>query len=225
MYNILNINLKELLMKLFIVLILSTILTSCAGSVGDTTGATGPQGPPAASPPSPDAVQAELAIVNAQRQFVGQEALVPGLDCSLYTVPNTTTAIVGAVLTNIGSFDYLGTFNVPNQSVSLGMPVLPSTLRPVLQTWYIMKCTGTLIMGSPAWHSFSLSSDDGSNLYINGSLVIANDGLHAVQTVSAVKSLAQGSYTIELDYLQGGGAEALILDMDGALLPSENLYH
>jgi len=80
-------------------------------------------------------------------------------------------------------------------------------------------------MGNPAWHSFCLASDDGSNLYINGGLLLANDGLHGVKNVCAVKSLAQGSYSIELDYFQGAGNESLILNMDGALLPSENLYH
>jgi hypothetical protein len=210
-------------MKLIIVLLLSTVLSACAGSKGNQ-GPAGPSAPPVTPTPL-DAIQTELAIVNAQRQFVGQEPLVPGLDCTIYTVPTTTTAIVGASLTTLGSFAYLGTFDVPNESVTAGLTVFPDTLRPVVQTWYVMKCTGTLIMGTPDWHSFCVASDDGSNLYINGSLLVANDGLHGVANVCAVKSLAQGSYSIELDYLQGGGSEALILNMDGALLPSENLYH
>jgi PA14 domain len=208
-------------MKVIISVLVLLSLTSCEGYKEDSFYVSSPVTPIVA----PDAIQVELNILNAQRQFVGQELLQPGLDCTLYTVPQTTIAIIGATLTNLGSFAYQGVFNVPNQSVSVGLPILPKTLQSVFQTWYVMKCTGTLVMGVPGWHSFSLSSDDGSNLYISGALVINNDGLHGMQTVSAVKSLTQGGYSIELDYLQGGGNEALILDMDGALLPAENLYH
>jgi hypothetical protein len=40
-----------------------------------------------------------------------------------------------------------------------------------------------------------------------------------------VKLLQPGIYSFELDYFQGSGNEALTLNMDGAILPSANLYH
>jgi hypothetical protein len=74
-------------------------------------------------------------------------------------------------------------------------------------------------------HEFDLTSDDGSVLSIGGQLV-NNDGLHAAATKSASKALSAATvYSFELDFFQGGGDQELILNMDGALLPSANLYH
>jgi hypothetical protein len=212
-------------------IILAFVLSGCgsisySGPQGDR-GATGPQGPPGqiVIPPAEGADVAEVVKEeNDYRASVGQEPLVSGLSCTLYTVPTTTTKIVGATLTSVGSWTYVGTFNVANQSVSTGLNVLPVALQPVYQTWYVVKCSGVIAVADDSWHNFSLTSDDGSNLYVDG-LLVSNDGMHGTQTVSNVRFLKHGVHSFELDYLQGSGNEALILNLDGSLLPSSSLYH
>ena len=64
--------------------------------------------------PTLTAIQQLVADQNAYRNTTGQEQLQRGLDCTLYTVPQTATAIIGATLTNVGSFGFVGVFNQPN---------------------------------------------------------------------------------------------------------------
>jgi hypothetical protein len=206
----------------------ATGATGTAGPTGNDgaagpTGATGPQGNPAPSPsptptPGPYALNDTIASqYNQFREAEGQEDIIPGLDCTLYTIPQTTTAIIGATITNMGAFEYLGVFNQPNVSVSQGFNVLPLSLQPVYQTWYIVKCTGYVSIGASGWYEFDTTSDDGSNLYI--------DGVHGSHTVVNAKFLQANIHSFELDFMQANGNEMLIVNLNGNLLPSQILYH
>jgi hypothetical protein len=208
-------------------LVLALLLCACGQTNNSTVYL-----PPSPSPVLPtNSVQSIVSNYNQWREAQGQEDIIPGLNCALYTVPNSTTAIIGTTLNvagvtpYIGSFQYLGNFNVPNESVSVGLPVLPAALQPVYQSWYILKCTGFVVLTSSGLTEFDTSSDDGSNLYVNGALVVANDGLHGIQLVSGTRNLEMGVASFELDYFQGAGNQALIVNMNEALLPSANLYH
>lgn len=202
--------------------------TGAIGSTGQQ-GIAGPQGPAGSvtivTPPTLTPIEQIVANENTYRLDVGQEELIPGLTCTLYSVPNTTTQIVGAVgLVNVGSFLFTGVFNEPTNTTNTGLNILPTALQAVYQNWYIVKCTGSLIVADDNWHQFSLTSDDGSNLSIDGAL-INNDGLHATQTVNQVKFLKYGVHTFELDYFQGTGFETLILNEDGQVMSKEGWYH
>lgn len=210
-------------------------------SLNSVTGATGASGPAGAAGTVTTVtntvnvvtVGAMVAEQNAYRNIVGQVPLEQGLDCNLYTVPTTTTGITATanggtapVLTSYAAFFYTGVFNQPNLPVTAGFNVLPMALQPLIQTWFIMKCTGTLFVADNNYHSFALSSDDGSNLYINGgTALINNDGLHAAATVTAEKLLTWGMYSFELDFMQGSGQQELILNEDGKLFDTSALYH
>jgi hypothetical protein len=75
-------------------------------------------------------------------------------------------------------------------------------------------------------HEFTVSSDDGSLLYVNGGLVVSNDGQHGVTAVSGLwKPQNAQVFSFEIEYFQGPGNLALTVDMDGSLLPAANLYH
>ncbi|MCT4656634.1 MAG: DUF1929 domain-containing protein [Cohaesibacter sp.] len=62
---------------------------------------------------------------------------------------------------------------------------------------------------------FYLNSDDGARLYINGKLVIENDGMHGPVTKSATVNLAYGTHDIEVRYFEGGGPGTLDLEWSG----------
>ncbi len=59
--------------------------------------------------------------------------------------------------------------------------------------------------------TFQLSSDDGSRLYIDNELVLLNDGLHAVSTLSTTLNLSNGWHPIRVDYFELTGEQTLEL--------------
>lgn len=206
---------------------------SVKGDKGDV-GATGPQGPAGqngqdgqdlTAPPVTeidDLVNAE----NDYRYFQGLPPLTKGLVCSLYTVPNGTASINGASLTHKLNYTYEGVFNQPDSPVSSGLNILPVGLRPLYTSWFVVRCTGKLVVTESDFYQFDLSSDDGSRLYIQGTLLINNDGNHAVTKLTGTKLLPRGVHDFKLEYMQGpAGNQALILEVNGALLPSINLFH
>ncbi len=64
-------------------------------------------------------------------------------------------------------------------------------------------------------YTFYLTSDDGSQLTINGEPIINNDGLHPDVELEATVSLSEGPNVIELTYFERGGDATLDLDWSG----------
>lgn len=211
-----------------IIMILFTVMVLFVGCAKGQRGDQGGQGVAGLDDVDPTATQTDIQATvereNEYRASVGQESLVPGLACTLYTVPTTATLIIGATLTTVGTWGYTGVFNQQVAPVTDGFNVLPAGLQATYQTWFIVKCSGQFVVSDDAWHGFDLTSDDGSNLYVDG-ILINNDGLHSTQTKFGSKYLKYGLHSFELDYFQGGGAQSLILNYDGSLLSNEHFYH
>jgi hypothetical protein len=215
-------------MKLFIIVFAFVAVTACGrGDKGDS-GSTGPTGPVAVPapvvPPNLDSIADVMQEYNEGRVAQGQDPVTVGLACSLYTVPATTTQIVGATLTSAGSWTYSGVFNDANGNSSPGLSILPASIRSLYTSYYIIKCTGLYVAPAPGYYEFDLSSDDGANLSVNGAL-INNDGVHGITTKSGMKFLNRGVYSFELDYLDIGGSHALMLKSGGVPVPAANFYH
>ncbi len=70
---------------------------------------------------------------------------------------------------------------------------------------------GPFTVPDDAVYVFSLTSDDGSKLWIDGKLVIDNDGLHASTTKTGAVPLAKGVHNIDLGWFNGTGGSALSL--------------
>jgi hypothetical protein len=60
-------------------------------------------------------------------------------------------------------------------------------------------------------YRFALLSDDGSKLWIDGKVVVDNDGLHSSETKVGFAPLAKGWHTLELRWFNATGASALDL--------------
>ena len=75
-------------------------------------------------------------------------------------------------------------------------------------------------------YSFYLSSDDGSMLYINGQVIIDNDGLHAPGEVTDQTALKKGYHPIEVQYFDhgGGSINLKVCDNHGKEMPFTYLY-
>jgi hypothetical protein len=60
-------------------------------------------------------------------------------------------------------------------------------------------------------YKFYTSSNDGSKLYIDGKLIVDNDGLHGPVQKSGEIQLTKGMHDITVDYFQGGGSKVLMV--------------
>lgn len=74
------------------------------------------------------------------------------------------------------------------------------------------RWTGFITPPKSGQYEFSLTSDDGSRLYIGNQLLINNWGNHAAQTVTASMNLnANQAYPIRVEYFQGTGDSLITL--------------
>ncbi len=105
-----------------------------------------------------------------------------------------------------------------------------STLQPVKQGYtgnlsiravhpknsgYGIVYTGNLIIPRSGKYTFSLSSDDGSRLFLRNKLLIDNDGLHGFDAKKATISLRRGRVPFRLEYFQATGGQGLRLMLKG----------
>lgn len=86
-----------------------------------------------------------------------------------------------------------------------------------------LKFTTTLNIPSTKIYTFFVNSDDGARLYIDGALLVDNDGLHGPIERSASKNLAAGAHTIMVTYFESTNTEVLSVQISAAGLPKQNI--
>jgi hypothetical protein len=68
--------------------------------------------------------------------------------------------------------------------------------------------TGSLNVAATSTYTFSLNSDDGSLLFIDGALVIDDGGPHGPNTVSNSVALTAGHHTFEVQFFEDFGGDS-----------------
>jgi hypothetical protein len=96
----------------------------------------------------------------------------------------------------------------PRRSVYPAFPGMRDRYR-----WFAVNLEGTFTVDDPGLYYFRLTSDDGSQFYIDDKLVIDNDGYHPPRMALAAASLAAGQHTIHVPYYQAAGPLALVLEV------------
>jgi predicted esterase len=77
---------------------------------------------------------------------------------------------------------------------------------------FVFDYTSYLQIDAPGTYRFYTNSDDGSRLYIDGTLVVNNDGAHGPRTVSGTYTFPeQGKYSIRVSFFEQGGGQTLIV--------------
>jgi hypothetical protein len=109
------------------------------------------------------------------------------------------TQLAGAP--HIGSF-YMDRFDVTPRSWTSGFPKFPPSLSHLLEN-YAVRCFAKLRVTHTGTHTFTIVSDDGMRVLLNGTPVVADDGLHAPRSASATTNLTRGLYNLEVQYFQG----------------------
>lgn len=75
------------------------------------------------------------------------------------------------------------------------------------------QITGNFVVGSDGLYSFTQISDDGSSLYIDGSLIIDIGGPHAPDGTTGVVFLLAGSHPFTINYFECCGNPASGIDL------------
>ena len=151
-----------------------------------------------AQDPPPEEIGAHFETTVVESRF-GTTAVNPsGLRGEIYYLPPGTEALpkfqkmkpVGVIYTN--------GLNIPPRDFTEGFPGVTDRVE-----WFAIDYTGRFYVRKPGKYHFVLASDDGSRLYIDGRVIINNDGIHPTERKDGLVALAGGIHTIRLSYFQG----------------------
>ncbi|OQZ03634.1 MAG: hypothetical protein B6D34_06850 [Candidatus Brocadia sp. UTAMX1] len=89
---------------------------------------------------------------------------------------------------------------------------------------------GYLSITQKGVYQFATRSDDGSMVYIDGTMVVDNDDMHAARYISGVISLNEGFHPVRIKYFDGGGGAIMefLWTPPGekeSLVPGQILFH
>ena len=90
--------------------------------------------------------------------------------------------------------------NVPERRYTEGFPT-PETQSVVED--FAIRFRGELAIDTPGRYTFGLYADDGAKLYVDGRLVVDNDGVHPARGKQGHITLTAGIYPVEIHYFQG----------------------
>ena len=153
----------------------------------------------------------------AQHKIGGTETTLNGVDTELGIFDMAVMpghGLIGEVfvrssaISQMPNFDRLApvyTFVTPNLNVPIrnyteGFPT--PEIQFVIENFAI-RFRAELKIDTPGLYTFGLKSDDGSQLYINGKLVVDNDGIHSAIHRQVSIKLSTGIYPVEIHYFQG----------------------
>src|SRR5262249_32591630 len=80
---------------------------------------------------------------------------------------------------------------------------------------YALLFEGYLKIQSEGEYRFWLNSDDGSRLWIDGKLVVDNDGVHAPKLATGKTKLTKGMHQLQVGFFQAAGGGELQVEMQG----------
>ena len=80
---------------------------------------------------------------------------------------------------------------------------------------FAFRFSGQIQIDTAGSYNFFTASDDGSQLFINGQLVVDNDGLHGTVEASGSINLSAGSHDIVVTYFERTGGENLTVSYEG----------
>ena len=86
-----------------------------------------------------------------------------------------------------------------------------------------LKFDGYLKIETEGTYTFHLTSDDGSKLWIDGKVVVDNDGVHPPQTVSGKTKLGKGMHKLTIGVFNSGGGFELSAEVEGPRLGRQAL--
>jgi hypothetical protein len=119
---------------------------------------------------------------------------------TIYPLDNTVTALPDFSTLTPETYFTTTSINVPQRAYSSGFPGYTQ-----YQEYFAVRYVGRIDFSAAGQYCFSLNSDDGSRLYIDGVQEIDNDGIHAMKEIqtSTPITLTAGVHELVVEYFQG----------------------
>ncbi|MBK7935816.1 MAG: DUF1080 domain-containing protein [Lewinellaceae bacterium] len=134
---------------------------------------------------------------------VGSESteMVPGLLVKLFPIKSS-----------VQSLDNINFNTEPTTTAIAGLvDAGPTEFGPSFTDNFALTASGYLFLDKDDNILLQLSSDDGSRLYLDGQMLINNDGPHGMDPKDAEVALRAGYHSLRIDYFQGGGGRGIQL--------------
>jgi hypothetical protein len=177
-------------------------------------GYSGEENPPVAET-APDEVEAETPVPSDQpnvdnpepseaptpptRLFTDcEESPEKGIVANLYQLPVNTNRLPDFTALSSLRTVCLSQLNIQDRQFSEGFPGVEGLFE-----WFALDMSFQVNVPKTGLYEFSMASDDGSILWIDGAEFINNDGLHEVTTRTARIYLEAGQHTFRVAYYQG----------------------
>ncbi|MEK6967344.1 MAG: malectin domain-containing carbohydrate-binding protein [Nanoarchaeota archaeon] len=95
---------------------------------------------------------------------------------------------------------------------------------------FAVQFNGLLTIDEDGTYEFYLSSDDGSQLFIDGNETINNDNTHGMRTKNGVLNLGKGVHNVSIGYFEKTGMAGLILEWktpsgSRSIIPEQAFMH
>jgi hypothetical protein len=137
----------------------------------------------------------------------GAPAVAPGLFAEVFT---------NILLDRLPDFDQL----LPSETLVTANFSIAAHQNADL---FAYRFRGFLEVPADGSWTFTTDSDDGSTLFIDGALVVDNDGVHGRQERSGLRTLTAGRHDIEVRYFERFGATALNVTWQGPGISKETI--
>jgi cytochrome c2 len=109
------------------------------------------------------------------------------------------------------------------QPVEVGEAAEFSVEETKLKDHFALRFDGHIQIPVDGNYLFLLHSDDGSKLYIDGKVVIDNDGVHAGQQKRKQQQMKAGLHTVAVEFFEQAGGEELKVEFQGPNMPQQDL--
>jgi hypothetical protein len=93
---------------------------------------------------------------------------------------------------------YTDHFNIPLTNSGGSLPPWPDRVEG-----FGLEYKGSFTVAAPGTYDFALYCDDGAIVYVDGKMVVNNDGIHDPSRADGKVDLTAGSHTVRLDYYLG----------------------
>jgi YVTN family beta-propeller protein len=107
-----------------------------------------------------------------------------------------------------GSWSSLPNFNSLTPVATGTSPVIDLSVTTLTDN-FGLQFTGTLTVPQTGTYRFSTASDDGSDLRIDSTRVVNNDGLHGLTEVEGTIALSAGTHSLRVRFFEKTGGQAL----------------
>jgi len=119
-----------------------------------------------------------------------------------------------------GSWDKMPDFT-QLKSVKTGVQKSIDVKNKLKDEYYAIEFTGYIKIAKDDVYKLFIESDDGSNLYIDGKLLIDNDGLHGAVEKNGTVALAKGLHKIKVEFFQKTGGNDVKVSIESPKLKKQ----